>query len=222
MLLIQKVDLTWNKDERGAENARARRRFPLTYLWDKPISGNVAVQDLSFFQRGEDFLDAFHMMCQGMENSLPSLGFTRDQIQQEIDERALWMKRHQFQCYQSVKDLKLTNLSVQSCPDGFQVSFFYDEHRSGMPYRRGHNQYYQDIRSSFCQKDCINETAFILMQGQYGRILWNERNTDYDTGEWYYQLHVYNMFYLEDKSFRADIFVVNQPNFEYRQLAQLR
>ncbi len=68
--------------------------------------------------------------------------------------------------------------------------------------------------------DCLNETAFILKKNQYGRIIWNERRTDYDTGEWYYQLHIYNMIYSLDIS-KNNIFVSNKPDFVYQQEAVL-
>lgn len=67
----------------------------------------------------------------------------------------------------------------------------------------------------------MNEKAFVLKQNQYGRIIWNERRTDYDTGEWYYQLHIYNFIYLLDHTFSKDIFMKKKPDFEYKQLARL-
>lgn len=221
MLLIQNVDLTWSKRERGSECAKARRRFPLAYPLSKSMSAAVAVQTLSFFQHGETFVDSLQDMRQGLEVFLPGLGFTSEQIRQEVVHRTRWIKKHQEQCYRSAADLNLTNLSIQPWQDGFELSFFYDEHRSGMPYRRGHNQDYQKIQSPLYQKDCINEVAFSLQLGQYGRILWNERRTDCDTREWYYQLHIYNIFCLADRVPSVNLFVANEPDFVYQQLAHL-
>ncbi|MDE7319687.1 MAG: hypothetical protein K2N46_08145 [Lachnospiraceae bacterium] len=117
--------------------------------------------------------------------------------------------------------LNLTNLSVRFREGSYSITFFYDEQRSGMPVRRGHNQDFQNPKSLFYGKDTLNETAFVLAAEQYGRIFWNERNTDCDTGEWYYQLHIYNLYHTPDRSFSNDIFVKNRPDFEYRQLAKL-
>ncbi len=123
--------------------------------------------------------------------------------------------------YSSLEQLNLTNLLLQQKPDGLLVSFFYDENRSGMPYRRGHNQDYHKMDSPFYRKDCLNEVAFSLMPNQYGRVLYNERRRDMDTGEWYYQLHVYNLLYTEEKQLSKDVFVVHKPDRIYQQIARL-
>ena len=69
---------------------------------------------------------------------------------------------------------------------------------------------------------CLNETAFILRSGQYGRIIWNERRTDYDNRTWYYQLHILNLFHMPlGQEITKDIFLAAQPDFEYKQLAVL-
>ena len=71
-------------------------------------------------------------------------------------------------------------------------------------------------------KDCLNETAFVLRPGQYGRVIWNERRTDYDYQTWYYQLHIRNLFHISsEQEIKQDIFLAARPDFEYRQLAAL-
>lgn len=243
MLLIQKIHLSWNKNERGAKGEVARRRFPLAYpLEEKQFFGDVVVHSLSFFQEGTDFIDLVQETHQSLEKYLPQLGFTQAQIQNEIESRVLWIKRYQYQSYPSVFALNLDNLSVCDKEKGLEVTFFYDGKRSGAPFRRGHNKDFCNQDSPFCGKDMLNETAFVLSQNQYGRIIWNERRIDYDTGEWYYELHVYNLFSLcsetikpclvakqhkrsqknlSDKAFPVDIFIKNKPDFEYRQFASL-
>ena len=75
--------------------------------------------------------------------------------------------------------------------------------------------------SPFYRKDCLNEVAFSLMPNQYGRVLYNERRRDMDTGEWYYQLHIYNLLYTEEKQLSKDVFVVYKPDRIYQQIARL-
>ena len=190
MLLIQEIDLTWHKHERGGKYAQARQQFPQAYLLDELYKpADAVVHYLSFYQKGEAFLKA----VPGMRRS-----FAR------------------------IEDLNLTNLSIQPMPEGYSVSFFYDEHHSGMPYRRGHNQAFQDTGSPLYRKDCLNETAFVLRPGQYGRVIWNERRTDYDYQTWYYQLHIRNLFHISsEQEIKQDIFLAARPDFEYRQLAAL-
>ena len=223
MLLIQEIDLTWHKNERGGQYAQARRQFPRAYPLDGlPDQAGAAVHHLSFYQKGDGFVEAFLDIRPSLERFLPQIGFTREQTQREIQQRLSLIKRNRLRLFSSIEDLNLTNLSVQPVPEGCSISFFYDEHRSGMPYRRGRNQDYQNSSSPLYHKDCLNETAFILRPGQYGRIIWNERRTDYDNRTWYYQLHILNLFHMPlGQEITKDIFLAAQPDFEYKQLAVL-
>ena len=222
MLLIQEIDLIWGKNERGGIPAKTRQHFLPAYpLEDLPFEGDVVVHRLAFFQHGEKIMNAQEETRWSMETYLPKLGFTQNQIQQEIEGRISFIKRNRLQAYHSAMELNLANISVQPCPEGLEVTFFYDEHRSGMPYRRGRNKDYCNPHSPLYCKDCLNETAFLLAPGQYGRVMWNERRTDYDTGEWYYQLHTYNLVNTLSKMPNKNIFTAQEPDFEYKQLAVL-
>lgn len=217
MLVVQNISFEWGKGERGAEYAKARAGFPMAYLVEqkpfsgktmvqKPFSGEAAeqkllsdkavVQTLHFWQKGTEFIDCMQKA------------------------RSKWI----WQYYSHLKDLNLANILITMKGDvsPLEVIFFYDEHRSGKPFRRGHNKDYHDVQSPLYRKDCLNETAFILEKGQYGRIVWNERKTDFDTGEWYYQLHILNLYHLWDNVLKSDIFTVHVPDFEYRQMAELK
>ena len=70
-------------------------------------------------------------------------------------------------------------------------------------------------------KHYLNEIAFILKENQYGRIVWNERKKEVDTGVWYYKIHVYNLFSTISSNFKYDIFMSRTPDYEYKQLATL-
>lgn len=67
----------------------------------------------------------------------------------------------------------------------------------------------------------MNENAFLLVPGEYGRVMWNERNVDYDTGHWYYQLHIYNILLYPRGVPPTDILAQRQPDYEYEQMADL-
>lgn len=126
-----------------------------------------------------------------------------------------------FQFYTSVQELNLINLSIQSDKESYKVTFFYDEHRSGQPIRQGHNKDYHNIDSLLYRHNILNETIFSLGPGQYGRVIWNERKLVYDTGEWYYQLHVNNLLNYLGEMPKSDIFLSNRLDFEYKQMALL-
>lgn len=223
MLLIQEVDLTWQKNERGGKCAQARQLFPQAYpLEELPAQADAVVHRLSFYQNGEAFLDSAQETRQSLEQYLPKIGFSPEQTQQEIQRRLSLIKRNRLQLFSNIEDLNLTNLSIRPVPEGFSVSFFYDDQRSGMPYRRGHNQDFHIAGTPLCGKDCLNETAFVLAPGQYGRAIWNERRTDYDDRTWYYQLHICNLFHISsDDLIQNDMLLSNKPDFVYKQLAVL-
>ena len=223
MLLIQEIDLTWHKNERGGQYAQARRQFPRAYPLDGlPARAGAAVHQLSFYQNRDSFIEASQDIQQSLEPFLLRIGFTREQAQREIQQRLSLIKRNRLRLFSCIEDLNLTNLSVRPAPEGYSISFFYDEHRSGMPYRRGRNQDFQNPNAPLYCKDCLNETAFILRPGQYGRVIWNERRTDYDNGTWYYQLHVCNFIHaFLTQEIKKDMFLAVQPDFEYKQLAVL-
>lgn len=245
MFLIQEINLEWGKNERGAKGEEARRGFPLAYpMQEKQFLDNIIVQRLSFVQKETVFMDILQWEQKLLQSYLLQLGFTQEQAQNEIQRRVQMIKNTDIRPYSSVSALNLTNLSVCFKKDRYDIIFFYDEQRSGLPFRRGHNKDFHNQDSPFQRKDVLNETVFSLSQNQYGRIIWNERRTDYDTGQWYYQLHIYNLFYLsnqpqssvsrfhkknrqqdlQDRKFSEDIkdiFVRNKPDFEYKQLAFL-
>lgn len=76
------------------------------------------------------------------------------------------------------------------------------------------------IANCFQSYPSVKDLNLSLKQGQYGHVIWNERKTDWDTGEWYYQLHALNLLY-SDKMPEADIFLTGKPDFEYKQIAVL-
>lgn len=245
MFLIQKINLEWYKNERGVKGEEARRKFLLAYpIQKKEFLENIIVDNLSFFQKEAVFMDPIQLERESLQSYLLQLGFTQEQAQNELQKRIQSRRNYLCQSYSSVSMLNLTNLSICFQNGSYEVTFFYDEQRSGLPVRKGHNKDFHNQDSPFYRKDILNETVFSLSQNQYGRIIWNERRTDYDTGQWYYQLHIYNLFYFsnqpylpihqsrnkrrqpkpQDRNFSKDIkdiFVKNQPDFEYRQLAYL-
>lgn len=194
LLLVQDICLSWGKDERSSIYAKKRAKFPMAYALDKlPCAFNedVLINRLNFWQRGNMF-QTLHI------NDV-----------------------YRFQSYASVQNLNLTNLSIQLGAEGYEVAFFYDVNRSGLPIRRGHNKDYHNMASLLYYHDILNETAFFLRQGEYGRVIWNDRKVYCDTGEWYYQLHVINLLNYFGKIPEADIFLTSSLIFEYKQLAVL-
>ncbi len=225
MVIIQEICLQWDKEERSADGDKARRRFSHAYpLAPQTAQRDVLVQSLYFYQNKTTFLDAIQEQYYLTEKYRPQWeqsGQTPERIEREMHDRIAYIKRYQYQNYGSVKDVNLANLSIRREEDNLKLSFYYDEHRSGAPFRRGHNKDYHNQDSPLYARDVLNETAFTLSQGQYGRILWNERRTDCDRGTWYYQLHIYNLYYTQSRDIPGDLFTAKVPDHQYQQLASL-
>lgn len=225
MLIIQKICLQWGKEERGADGDKVRRRFSHAYpLAPQTAQGDVLVQNLDFYQHKSTILDAIQEVKYLTEKYRPQWeqrGQTPGWIQREMNDRIAYIKRNQYQNYTSIQDVNLANLYICREEDRLKLSFGYDERRCGAPFRRGHNKDYHNQDSPFYARDVLNETAFMLSQGQYGQILWNERCTDCDEGTWYYQLHIYNLYYLQSQDIPGDLFTAKVPDHQYQQLASL-
>ena len=127
------------------------------------------------------------------------------------------LPRHQIYCYSSIEQLHLINVAISQNEYGYEFSFRGD---NSIPYMRGHNKDYYNIQSRYYGKDCLNEIAFTLKQKQYGRIIWNTRSIEFDTGDWYYNIHIYN-FYVVDELPQSNIFVSHIPHFVYKKMSML-
>jgi hypothetical protein len=224
MLLIQQVTLTWWKGERGGKGAEARTRFPLTW----PVEGTpfdpqpeVLVHRLHFYQRGEKFLSSEENCRYCLERYLPCRGYTPQQCQTEIARRQRSLRQTQLLPYPAAADVNLAHLALRPGALGWEVLFRWDGRRGGLPFRRGRNRDYNDPASPFYCQDCLNETAFALAPGQYGQITWNERRQDWDDGTWYYCLHAYNLVELPPGVSPTYVFLRQEPDFTYRQMAAL-
>ena len=88
--------------------------------------------------------------------------------------------------------------------------------------RRGHNEAFCDTKSIYYHRDMLNETAFVLDKGGYGRIIYNNRYVDPDNQHWHYGWHIYNIISCEITECREKMFFQKQPEHEYRQLLDLR
>ncbi len=222
MLLVQNITLVWHKAERGAAGAQARARFPLAYRLPEPeLRHNVLLHNLRFVQHGTDFVDGLTEERQLLLTSLRHLGLPELEIEQRVAQRLWQARKYEKQTYQTADELNLINLDFTYCGENLAVAFAYDERRGGRPMRRGRNRDYHNQQSVWHGRDCLNEEAFLLEPGKYGRIVWNERCADYDTGSWYYQLHIYNILLFKRGVPPADILLTRQPDYEYKQLADL-
>lgn len=63
---------------------------------------------------------------------------------------------------------------------------------------------------------------FALKNGEYGRIIYNDRYVEFDTGKWYYEIHIINFINCDKSKFREKIFFRKNPDYEYKNMQYLK
>ena len=112
----------------------------------------------------------------------------------------------------------------------------YDNVMLHIQYFRQHNTQflnsYQPRRQIYCYSSIeklhlLKNISIVPYENEYevcfcgdGRIIWNGRMVEFDTGEWYYNIYVYN-FYVADKMPQNDIFISHTPDFVYKKMSML-
>ena len=105
----------------------------------------------------------------------------------------------------------------------FHSAFFYQD-TNGMHNRGTKSRQFTEsqLYDGKFNRSPFGKTAFVLRKDQYGRIVFNERNTYYDTGEWYYQFFVFNIVCCEKDNFKEKIFFNKNPDYEFNGMKYLR
>jgi hypothetical protein len=121
---------------------------------------------------------------------------------------------NRFQEIPIESDFKLDALEIIKDSNNFSIKYKYAYHRRAIPPRRMFNIEHGG------ECDLI-EAAMELFPDEYGRIIYNGRLVNFDTGEWYYNLDVVNIINLYQKELSISIFNNNEPNKTYNQIAVL-
>ncbi len=66
------------------------------------------------------------------------------------------------------------------------------------------------------------KSPFTLKNNEYGRIVYNDRYVEYDSGQWYYKLHTINFINCDKSKYREKIFFRKIPDYEYKNMQYLR
>lgn len=205
MLVVQEIVSVWHKSERGGENSEARSRFPYTAnIERKPGVDDECVFDhVRFYQSKNKF-------------------YTLDEYERHMGFNTRLTTQRAYEPPVKLSQLKVRNVSFSVTENGIEAVFSYDPQLNGRPCRKGHNKDYNNISSGFYGKDILNETAFLLKDGQKGRIMYNGRFSDYDTGQWWYEQTAVNIANISYEKFRSNVFSAMDFDFEYCKLAVLK
>lgn len=127
-------------------------------------------------------------------------------------------KRDTFWNYHNL----IANIRIFKEDNIYKIMFCDENFSYSLPKRHGHNESYMDKKTPFSYTDSVFETAFRLHKNEYGRIIFNERIVEHDTGIWYYGLHTYNIINCEKSDFREKMFFRKNPDYEYKNLKYLK
>lgn len=205
MLFIQSLDTYYDKNERSSEYARLRkgdlfRKIDVT----KIIECEVFVQFLSLRYDADG----------GVSQAKPYSEIYKDYGKSIFTEGT----KDRYSNYNKL----LKFIRIFKDEDNYKIMFC-DENVEWCPTkRRGHNEAFNNVNSIFYHRDKLNETAFILGKNQYGRIIYNNRYVNPDSQMWYYGWHIYNIINCDISECKEKMFFEKNPDFEYRQLLDLR
>ena len=186
MLLVQHIELVWQKDCRGGLGAEKRSKFkqgiqlPTDFFAytsvGKPVHQVVLVQNPQGF---ETRLDCRSIREFDIDNSL------------RINPMEIILKEN------------------NNC----EVRYRYDWHKRALPERYKYTKEGSRLP--------LNELAFELQEGDYGRAICNGRFIDWDTGIRWYEMSVVNVMLVDEKSVSLNCFIDNMPTHYYHQMAVL-
>lgn len=205
MLFIQSLDTYYDKNERSSEYARLRngdlfRKTDVT----KSKECEVFVQFLSLRYDADG----------GVSPAKPYSEIYKDYGKSIFTEGT----KDRYSNYNKL----LKFIRIFKDEDNYKIMFC-DENVEWCPTkRRGHNEAFNNVNSIFYHRDKLNETAFILGKNQYGRIIYNNRYVNPDSQMWYYGWHIYNIINCDISECKEKMFFEKNPDFEYRQLLDLR
>ncbi|MFL0269303.1 hypothetical protein [Candidatus Clostridium radicumherbarum] len=96
------------------------------------------------------------------------------------------------------------------------IDILLDENPVSLYYRYSTNSCGAPIRYDK-KNNLLNEKAFELNTGDYGRVVYNGRFSDVDTGEWIYKKHIVNAFLSQENN--QKIFIEHSIDKNYEQIA---
>ncbi len=206
MLAVQETVIVWHKSDKGGDSAKARSRFVFSMpIENKPVVTDECVYGYQrFYQKGVNFYTS--------EEYDELMGFTSTKI----------LPKRTYEPPVKLPQLKVKNLTFTQTEKDIEIGFSYDPQINGKHARFGHNKDYSNTESRFYGKDILNETAFVLKEGQKGRIMYNGRFTDIDTGQWWYEQTAVNIANIPFEDFHKDIFLNSEFDFTYSKLAYLK
>lgn len=215
MLAIQIIRITWTKEHRNPEASVQRRQVfrPHSLSEQADLHGSgVFLNTISYLQ---------------MQNEILTSAAYKRKFTRYFDENAQHRyllniakaeQAHSGMWFACPEELHFPCVNIRQEGSAFRILWHHDDTYSGKhPIQTGHNEEFHDSHSPFCGKNLRNETAFLLQNGESGRIQYNYRVTTYE-GQHYEQ---YCIYFVHTDTLTHDLFKFADYTHEYNQLAYL-
>lgn len=228
MLAIQLIEMKWFKESRNPAGAEQRAPYFLpeviapevSLMCPKGTEEQIFLQKRSYLQYGgavttvEENLTCSEQKLYQAGQHQPFTG--SDEYAQRQTARAKERVLKDKGAFYELSRLQLPCLTITEESDNAYGIKWYDSDE-GMPRRRGGNEdLYRKGAKLAGKPNTLNETAFVLQEGQAGVLKYNYRYSYYD-GQWYkcYFVYVVNTARLCRETF------IRSYEYEYNQLADL-
>lgn len=221
MLAILTVKMEWDKGSRTPEGSEERKEYLKPVIIDDSVNlvgEGIFLKQCLYYQKIDGIIsaskayDELNNKQNNTKGEFSGIDWKKERRLKDLSKKL----RQESGVFVREEDLDIPYISIEKSEDNSYRIKWYD-YGMGMPRRRGGNE-------DFCkagkklkgQPNILNETAFILKEGESGVLKYNYRCTYYN-GQWYVCYYVYIVNYT---ILTHDIFL-RTYDYEYNRLADL-
>lgn len=223
MLAILQINMQWTKENRTLAGSLCRKSYykPVVIEDDINLSGDgIFLKKCTYIQTGNSILDdsgCFQEYSRKIHKENAGTAFTGSE--EYIQKRALnWSKqiKRDKGAFYNIGKIYIPCVNIiEETEKSYRIRWF--EGGPGKPARHGKNEdFYVKGAKLEGRPGILNETAFILKEGDSGILKYNYRVSSFETA-WYicYYIYIVNI-----KKLHSGVFIRNYT-YEYNQLADL-
>lgn len=223
MLAILQIKMHWTKNSRTLTGSQQRQGYykPVMIENDVSLSGNgIFVKKCNYLQQNGSVLydvEVSEKLDRQLYEENIGVAFTGTQeYEQRWAQRRNKCIRQEKGAFYSLDKVDIPCVKIIEESGGVYRIKWFDDGR-GMPTRRGGNEdLYVKGAKLAGRPNTLNETAFVLTEGESGVLRYNFRLISFDD-PWY---ECYYVYIVNTKELLHDVFV-REYTYKYSQLADL-
>ena len=223
MLAILQIKMQWTKENRTPNGSVQRQKYyiPIKIEPDVTLSGNgIFLKKCNYLQQNDTIqydVEISESLDRQLYRENMGKAFSgKDEHEQKMAQYRNKSIRCNKGSFYSLDKLDIPCIEIiEETEQCYRIKWF-DDGR-GMPKRRGGNEdlYVKKAKLSG-QPNRLNETAFVLKEGESGILMYNYGCTYYH-GQWY---ECYYVYVVNTTNLSSDVFI-RDYTYTYNQLADL-